>query len=572
MIKKLGYRLLQAVIALIVLAGIIFFSLRFLAESTPSHQIYFNGNILTLDQNNTSAQAVSVRDGKIEQVGNDQKILQLKTSASQLIDLQQKTMLPGFIDAHSHFPASGLVSFSADLSPPPIGPIRSISQLLQQVEKQAQKTEKGRWVLGFGYDDSSLLEQRHPTLQELDQISISQPIYLWHSSGHMGVANSAALELLNIDSSSPNPMGGIIGRDLKTGQLNGLLQEKAALTLKDLLADYSLLDYYKIFDLAKQEYAASGITTAQSGGINGQLIKTFYWASQIGALPFRLVAFPKHDALSKQLINGSFKPASYQTNRFLVGPVKLLADGSPQGRTAYLSQPFYQNPPETPGFRGFPAIDQPILEKLIVGYHKAGFQMAVHGNGDAAIDNIIQAFGKAQQLYPADDPRLILIHAQMTRDDQLPKMKQLGITPSFFPGHTFFWGDQHYTRHMGPIRAPNMSPTGSAVKNQMRFSIHSDAPVTPIDPIRLLWASVNRTSMSGRVIGAHQRISVLQALRAMTIDAAWQVFQEDNRGSIEVGKFADLVVLSQNPLTAEDLLEVKVEQTIVGGKTIYKLD
>ncbi len=197
-------------------------------------------------------------------------------------------------------------------------------------------------------------------------------------------------------------------------------------------------------------------------------------------------------------------------------------------------------------------------------------QMAIHGNGDAAIDNIIKAFEKAQLKYPVSDPRLILIHAQMTRHDQIKKMKQLGITPSFFPGHTFYWGDQHYSQHMGPIRAENMSPTGWAARNQLRFSVHSDAPVTPVDPIHLLWNSVNRTSMSGRVIGKYQRISVLQALRAMTIDAAWQIFQENNRGSIEVGKFADLVVLSENPLVITNLKNIQILQTVVGGKAIYK--
>ncbi len=209
MIKKIGFRLLQIMIILILLAVTVFFVLRYLVTMTPAHQIYFNGHIITLDAENTVVQAISVRNGKIEKVGTNQQILQLKTSSSELIDLHQKTMIPGFIDAHSHFPSSGLVTLSADLQPPPVGSIRSIPQLLQQVEQQTKRTAEGRWVLGFGYDDSSLLERRHPTAQELDQISISRPIYLWHSSGHMGIANSAALKLLDINEETPDPDGGV---------------------------------------------------------------------------------------------------------------------------------------------------------------------------------------------------------------------------------------------------------------------------------------------------------------------------------------------------------------------------
>ncbi len=180
----------------------------------------------------------------------------------------------------------------------------------------------------------------------------------------------------------------VIGRDFKTGQLSGLLQETAALTLKDLLAGSSLVDYYRIFDQARKEYAANGITTAQSGGINGQLIRALYWASEVGALPFRLVVLPKHDALGDQLMDGRFRSEDYQTDRFIVGPVKLQADGSVQGRTAYLSQPFYQNPIETPGFRGFPTINQSLLEKLVLDYHRAGFQMASHSRKTYASSRI----------------------------------------------------------------------------------------------------------------------------------------------------------------------------------------
>lgn len=537
----------------------------------PEHRIFINGSVLTMDADSSIAQAVSVRNGVIEAVGNNLTILELIEPGSQVTDLKGKTLIPGFIDAHSHFPVSGLNAISADLSPPPTGKTETIDQLLLLIRQKAETTPLGEWVLGFGYDDSSLEEQRHPTRLELDQIAPEHPVYLWHSSGHMGVVNSVALDKIGIDETTPNPPGGVIGRDENTGLLNGLLQEQSALSLNQLISDFSVIDYYRIFQQATDEYASNGITTAQSGGIGLPLARALYWASELEQLPFRLVVFPNEQNFGKQLLNGQLAPSDFNTERFHIGPVKIIADGSVQGRTAFLREPFFQNPADNPDYRGFPAIGQEQLNSTVLAYHRAGFQLAIHGNGDAGIDNILQAFGAAQKKFPVADPRMILVHGQMARTDQLELMLQQGVTPSFFPTHTYYWGDQHLARFMGPERGPMMSPTGSANAIGLKFSVHTDAPVTPIDPLQLLWSTVNRRSATGQQIGAEQRISVMQALRAMTIDAAWQVFQEKNRGSIEPGKFADLVVLSENPLLQPQAIrQLRVEETIVGGKTVFQ--
>ncbi len=537
------------------------------------HRVFINGNIITVDADNTVVEALSIRDGKIEAVGSSVSISELIRSDTRVTDLAGKTLLPGFIDAHSHFPVSGLTAVSADVSPPPVGDIADIAQLLARMREQALITPRGQWLLGFGYDDSSLAERRHPNKQELDSISEEHPIYLWHSSGHMGVANSFALQKIGITESSQSPAGGVIGRDRQTGRLNGLLQERAALSLPALLKDFSYVDYAKIFRQARDEYRQSGITTAQSGGISLELARGLYWASQLQQLPFRIVVFGNHQNFGKQLLDRQVKKADFSTERFHLGPVKIIADGSVQGRTAFLSQPFHTNPENTPNYRGFPSFDQAELNQIIWSYHDAGLQMAIHGNGDAAIDQIIEAFAEAQTRSPSEDPRLILIHAQMARPDQLRRMKELGITPSFFPTHTYFWGVQHIKSFMGPQRAAMMSPTGSAAELGLKFSVHTDAPVTPINPLQLLWSTVNRVSARGDVVGKEQRISAMLAIRSMTIDAAWQVFQEDNRGSIEPGKNADLVLLSDNPLDSpESIRLIKVLETIVGGVTVYSTE
>ncbi|GGK62515.1 amidohydrolase [Amphritea balenae] len=551
---------------------LILFLMAFLSGYTasPQHRVFINGSVLTMDENNAVVEAVSIRDGVIEAVGSNQDIQQLIMTDTQVTDLQGKALLPGFIDAHSHFPVAGFNAISADLSPPPVGSTGSMDLLLEQIRLKTESTAAGEWILGFGYDDSSLKEQRHPERRELDKIAPNHPVYLWHSSGHMGVANSVALEKIGIDEAAVNPPGGVLGRDLISGRLNGLLQEQAALTLNDLISEFSVIDYYRIFDKATNEYVSQGITTAQSGGISLPLARALYWAAELRQLPFRLVVLPQDRGFGQQLLAGSLKVEEFNSGRFHIGPVKIVADGSVQGRTAFLTEPFYQNPDDKPGYRGFPAISQADLTSKIGAYHRAGFQLAIHGNGDAGIDNIIQAFSAAQKGFPVTDPRMILVHAQMARDDQLQAMRQLGITPSFFPTHTYFWGDQHLSQFMGPERGPNMSPTGSALDMGLKFSVHTDAPVTPIDPLGLLWSTVNRRSVTGQLIGGEQRISVMQALRAITIDAAWQVFQENNRGSIEPGKLADLVILSGNPLLAPgDIRQLSVEETIVGGVTVY---
>ena len=222
-------------------------------------------------------------------------------------------------------------------------------------------------------------------------------------------------------------------------------------------------------------------------------------------------------------------------------------------------------------YRGYPAVSREELFKQVSALHKAGYQLAIHGNGDESIEDILDAFEAAQAEYPVDDPRMILIHSQMARADQVARMKALGVTPSFFSAHTWYWGDRHRDIFMGPERAANMSPAKWAQDNGVRFSSHLDTPVTPMLPLQAVWSMVHRISSGGDVIGPEQRIGVLDALRAVTIDAAWQVFREDEVGSLEPGKLADLVVLSGNPLDDPlNMRELAVERTIVGGVTIYR--
>lgn len=537
----------------------------------PAHRVYVNGSVLVMDEANTVAQALSTRGERIDEVGSTKQIMALVTDDTEVVDLQGRTLLPGFIDAHGHFPGSGLRVLSADLNSPPIGDKKEMADVLAAISAQAAETEPGDWVAGFGYDDTLLAEKRHPTRAELDAISTDHPIALLHVSGHMLVANSAALKIVGIDASTPDPQGGVIGRRTGSMEPNGLLEENARMTLLDQMQSTSVFDAYRLFKFAADEYSSMGVTTAQSGGVGPALASGLYWFSRLGVVPQRLVLFPWERDYGEDLLNGNYDPADYTTDRVYMGPVKLVADGSIQGYTGYLSEPYFKPYHGDEDYRGYPSIARDELFEQVAALHKAGYQLAIHGNGDASIEDILDAFEAAQASYPREDPRMILIHGQMAREDQVARMASLGVTPSFFTAHTWYWGDRHRDIFMGPQRAQNISPSRWAQHYGVRFSSHLDTPVTPMQPLQAVWSLVYRQTVGGDVLGPDQRIGIMSALRAVTIDAAWQVFQDDNRGSLEPGKLADLVVLSGDLLRDPSTMrELQVDLTVIGGAIIYE--
>jgi predicted amidohydrolase YtcJ len=537
----------------------------------PAHQVFINGDVLTMDADSRIAQALSARGEFIEAVGSTEEIMALVGADTTVIDLRGRTLLPGFIDAHGHFPGSGQKVIAADLGSPPIGHITTMAELLAALKARAQTVSPGDLVSGFGYDDTLLAEQRHPTRAELDSVSGEHPVIATHVSGHMMVASSAALALVGIDASTPDPEGGVIGRRPGSREPNGLLEETARLPMLEYMMDIGLLDVYRMMKWAGNEYAAIGVTTAQSGGTTPGLLQALSLFSKLGVIPMRMVAFAFEDQFGESLLNGEYDPQDYETPHMTAKVVKLVADGSIQGFTGYLSRPYHTPHHGDSAYRGYAAIPREKLFEKVQALHQAGYQLAIHGNGDESIEDILDAFEAAQAAHPVDDPRMILIHSQMARKDQIARMKALGITPSFFTAHTYYWGDRHRDIFMGPERAAVMSPSKWAQDNGLRFSSHLDTPVTPMLPLQAVWSQVHRITYGGDVLGPEQRISVMDALRAVTIDAAWQVFQEDNRGSLEPGKYADLVVLSGNPLDDPMAMrELVVERTVVGGATIYR--
>jgi len=563
---KIFARLLVLVVILVAAAYYAFL----VPPKPPERQVFINGNVLTMDAENRAVEAVAVERDRIVAVGSRDDVAAFMDGA-EVHDLGGKTLIPGFIDAHGHFPGSGLQSVTANLSSPPVGDVTDIEGILEKLKPWAESKAPGEWIVGFSYDDTLLAEKRHPTRDELDRVSTEHPILLIHVSGHLGVANSAALKLAGFSEDTPDPEGGVIVRDPATGALTGLLEEDALFPIQIQALDFSTTEVLSILRFAVDDYASQGITTAQSGALDEKMLRGLLSASRFNQVPFRLELWPEYRLMGDKVLTGEVDLESLNTDLARTKTIKIVADGSIQGFTGFLSHPYHTPFRGDEHYKGYPIFPREKLAQIVTSLHEAGYQMAIHGNGDGAIDDIIYAFNEAQKIRPEEDPRLILIHAQMARDDQLDEMKRLGITPSFFSAHTYYWGDRHRDIFMGPERAFRMSPAQSALQRELPFTIHLDTPVVPMQPMLLVWSAVNRLSTSGQVIGEEQRITPMQALRATTIDAAWQIFQEQERGSIEVGKLADLVVLDGDPLTnPEAIKDIQVDQTLVGGVTIFE--
>ncbi len=537
--------------------------------------VYVNGIVVTMDPGDRMAAAVAVRGEEIVAVGDNQEITALAGPDTAVVDLRGRTMVPGFYAAHDHFPLSGNGAVaSVDLNSPPIGTIETMGQLVAALRDRAQATPVGQWVQGRGYDDTLLAELRHPTREDLDTASPDHPIYISHTSGHLGVANTMALELAGVTAATPNPPGGVVQKDPDTGEPNGVFEESGGMVSR-LIPPPTLEQQTEAFRWAVQDYVEDGVTTAAVAHGGRGSLASLQRARREGILTFRIITMMSRGNPGQPSAAEAGGVVSHFGDRWLkVGAIKIVQDGSNQGFTGYFTEPYHTPFKGDADYRGYPRRSRADLTTMVTELHRAGYQIAIHANGDAAIDDVIHAFREAQREFPRADARHRIEHCQMVRKDQLDAIAELGLSPSFFVGHVYYWGDRHRDIFMGPERAAGISALRSSIDRGIRFTVHDDTPVTPVDPLQLVWVSVNRLTKTDQVLGPEERISPSEAMRAVTIDAAWQNFEEDVKGSIEPGKLADLVILSENPLTVEPetIRDIEVLETIVGGVTVYERD
>ncbi|MDR4892420.1 MULTISPECIES: amidohydrolase [unclassified Chryseobacterium] len=543
--------------------------------------LYFGGPIITMEDTPAQVEAVAVKDGKILFAGTKSDAEHFSEPATKIINLNGKTLLPGFIDVHGHLTSRAGIMDAVDLSPEPYGTVNSIKDLQTTIKNyiKDKKITDNIPVIGNGYDDAIIIEHRHPTKTELDVISKTNPIIVIHASGHASVANSAMLKLLGITESSKDPEGGHIGRDKKTGKLNGKLEENASftalLTLTEKMNKGKDTQAHAMENLmkAQDEWLSYGQTTICDGRTMGESVALLEKAAHQHLLKADVVYFPDYEYFKKDFT--SFKPKYMKyENRLKLAGFKFSDDGSPQGKTAWLTQP-YLIPPEgqSKDYKGFPIFTDETLYNDLKILFQNHITAQLHVNGDAAIDQAIRVIKrlKDENIYKPE-LRATLIHVQNSRPDHIQKIKELGVIPSYFSTHAYLWGDWHYSSVFGPERASFISPAHSALKAGITFTIHHDAPVTPPDLITAVYAAVNRKTRSGMILGPNERISPIEALKAITINGAYQLQEENIKGSIKAGKIADFVILDQNPLTIapENLRSIKVLETIKDGISVYK--
>ena len=497
--------------------------------------IYFNGNVITLDSDELVAEAIAIKNGKITAVGDSKAIMSMSGENTRKINLNGKTLVPGFIDAHSHLSGVAVQVGTANLLPPPDGPVQNIAALQQTLREfmaTSDMVKQHSVVIGFNYDDSQLEEARHPNRQELDAVSTEMPIMITHQSGHIGVYNTKALEMFGITAESVDPAGGVIRREEGTKEPNGVLEENAhfALVYK-MIPSSALADY---LSEGEKQYLSNGFTTIQDGKTDPATLAFMVQFAVDGRFLADVVSYADVATMTDYtILNGPLHSDTY-VNNFRIGGVKLTFDGSPQGKTAWFTKPYLVAPlGQDDSYLGYPAFTNEDALKWFSMAYENDWQMLTHTNGDAAIDQLIDIAGQAAEAFPGEDRRTVMIHGQFLREDQIDDIKRLGIFPALYPMHTFYWGDWHRDSVAGKARAENISPTGWMIDRDIKFSVHSDAPVTFPNSMRILDSAVNRTTRSGAILGESQRLRPMDALKAMTIWPAYQHFEEASKGSLE---------------------------------------
>jgi hypothetical protein len=542
----------------------------------PADLIYSGGPILTINDAAPMAEAVAVRAGRILAVGTRAHVEATRGPGTRMVNLEGRTMLPGFVDPHGHVAMVGLQAVGANLLAAPDGEGNDIPALIRILRDWAARNEAAvrRYglIFGFGYDDSQLKERRHPTRDELDQVSTEVPVLIIHTSSHLAAANSKALEKVGITAATPDPVGGVFRRRDGSREPNGVMEENAMIAgAGPLLGSLDEAAWLAMIRAGSEFYASFGYTTCQEGRAMGPTLANLTKAAERGLLAVDVVAYPDVLAAADQL-GGPLHGRAYR-NRLRIGGAKISLDGSPQGKTAWLTRPYHVIPPGLPpDYRGLQTAPTDATIEAVSRCFERNWQILMHANGDAAIDLMIAAVREATRRHGRGDRRPVMIHGQTLRADQVDALRDLGIFPALFPMHTFYWGDFHRDSVLGPERAENISPTGWLMSRGMMFTSHHDAPVARPDSMRVLSATVTRRSRTGDIIGPRHRVPVATALKAMTIWAAHQHFEEASKGSIEVGKLADFVVLSDNPMSVdpEALAALKVVETIKEGASIYR--
>jgi hypothetical protein len=561
-----------------------------IAATAAADTLYTGGDILTMRSSAPEyVESLVVRDGNILFAGSLEDAKKRIAPGATTIDLGGKTLLPGFIDTHGHF-----VYFGKNLVDANLFGCTDIADLVARMKKQLEQTPAEGWIVGFGYQARGLKEGRAPTSEELDQVSADRPVMVVDSSGHLGAANAAAFKAAGITADTPDPTGGMFTRKPDGKSLAGPMEETALNAVRSKRPPFTGELAARAITGAAEVWASHGQTTAMEAGlglgnddigivlnaIDKQLLPIdLYLAAKDSALDDTLAASyavasqynPKAGGIVEKLRAARPDLDRRYVNRVRLGGVKFWLDGSLD--TAWFTQPYTQNPPgKTGAFSGYRQIPDEALDAIFEKYWPTDLQVHMHMNGDAAADQALAAIAKAIKKHGMHDHRPVFVHATWLRGDQIEKMKACGAIPSFLTAGIIPGGDA-VVKLWGPERSAGAMASRSFLRAGLPFTYSHDAPVSPVPSIlALVDAGVNRLSGSGKVVGSDERVGAYDALRAVTVTAAYQLKEEKTKGTLEPGKLADLVILDKNPLKVEPttIKDIAVVETIKEGRPVYQ--
>ncbi len=544
------------------------------AALEPADTIFFGGQIVTVNDAQPSAEALAVRGGKIAAVGTRAEIERAhKGAATKLVDLGGKTLIPAFLDAHSHYISALTVANQVNLYAPPAGPGKDVASIVAELVKfrDANKIAKGEVIQAYGYDENVMPDGRLLNRDDLDKAFPDNPVLVGHVSMHGAVLNSAAMKRWNVSAKTKTPPGGVIVRKPGTQEPYGLIMETAYLPIFASLPQPTEAQEVEWSKAAQRLYAQHGVTTAHEGASHAGDVDVMKRAAAGGASLIDVIAYPFITDLDKVLAKYPRDTWGKYERGLKIGGVKITIDGSPQGKTAFFTTPYLTGGPGgEKNWRGELTFPEDVIVKAVKKVYDLGVPLNLHANGDGAIDAFLRAHEAAAAGDLGKERNVTVIHSQFARKDQLDKYAAYKVRPSLYTLHTYYFAEAHI-KNRGREQAMTISPMRDAIDKGLAPTNHTDFVVAPLDQLFMMWSAVNRVSRAGEVIGADQRVTPLEALKAQTINVARQYGEQDAKGTLEVGKRADMVVLDKNPLEVEpmQIKDVKVVQTFKDGNSVY---
>ncbi len=517
-------------------------------------------NVITIDPSQPRATSVAMRDGRFIGVGNDSDLETLVGPKTKILDLAGKTVLPGFIDAHIHVLSSGTRHvMAADCALPTIGDIQDA------LRERVATTPAGQWVQGFKFDDTKTAENRFLRREDLDAVSTDHPVLVSHRAGHVYFGNTLALERGGFNDESPDPPGGRLGRNPDTGKLDGVIYERASDDIREnQLPVESEETRREGLRVICEMLNRAGLTSVHDARVTDYELQTYQEGRDAGDLSLRVYVLMWYRYFSA--LRDAGIRSGMGDERLRIGGIKMVADGAIASRTAYLSEPYVGSCCD----HGILTMTEDEIADNVMAMHAAGFQVCIHANGDSTIDLVLKAYAAAQSAHPRPDPRHRVEHCTLVNDDLLTRMNNLGTVATPFCTYVYYHGEK--MQFYGEDRLQWMFAQRSFMDYNVVSTGATDYPPGPFEPLMGIQSCVTRTDSEGREWGINQRISVDDALRIYTLNGAYAGFEENLKGSIEVGKLADLVVLGADPTAIDPfgIKDIPVERTIVGGRTVYE--